>query len=115
MKIVAFIFGLFISSIGFAQGASIQGSVLDGGVDKEPLAFAQVKVKGLDITAETALDGAFELNLLEGKYTLVVEFIGYESVEIDEVVVTKTDVVLNPVVLNSLKRAYDLASVSEDE
>ena len=115
MKIVALIFGLLISSISFAQGTSIQGTVLDGAFNKEALAFAQVKVKGLNLTAETSLDGAFELNLLEGKYTLVIDFIGYEPIEIEEVVVSNHPVILNPVVLNSLKRTNDLASTSDEE
>ncbi len=115
MKILTLVLGLLVSAIGFAQGVKVQGSVLDGEFNKEPLAFANVKVKGLDINAETSLDGAFELNLLEGKYTLVIDFIGYSSIEIEEVVVLKTDVILNPVVLSTLKRAYDLASVSGDE
>ena len=114
MKIFTLVFGLLISAIGFAQGTSIHGSVLDGDYNKEPLAFANVKVKGLDINAETSLDGTFELNLLEGKYILVIDFIGYAPIEIEEVVVSKTDVVLNPIVLSALKPTYDMASTSNE-
>ena len=110
MKILTLVFGLFVSSLGFAQGTSIHGSVLDGDYNKEPLAFANVKVKGLDINVETSLDGTFELNLLEGKYILVIDFIGYAPIEIEEVVVSKSDVILNPIVLSALKPTYDLAS-----
>lgn len=115
MKILALVFSLFISSVGFAQVANVQGSVLDGELNKEPLAFASVKVKGLDIDTETSLDGAFQLNLIEGKYTLVIDFIGYAPIEVKEVIVSKTDVTLNPIVLSSLKRTYDVASSSNDE
>ena len=115
MKTLTFVFALLLSAISFAQGASVQGSVLDGDFNKEPLAFANVKVKGLDIKAETSLNGAFELNLLEGKYTLIIDFIGYAPIEIEEVVVSTTDVILNPIVLNTLKRTYDLASASDDK
>ena len=115
MKILSLVFGLLIPTIGFAQGTSIHGSVLDGDYNKEPLAFASVKVKGLDITAETLLDGTFELNLLEGKYILVIDFIGYAPIEIEEVVVSKVNVVLNPIVLSALKPTYDLASTSNDQ
>lgn len=114
MKILTLVFCLFIGSLGFAQSTSIQGSVLDGDFNKEPLAFASVNVKGLDINAETSIDGVFELNLLEGKYTLVIDFIGYEKIEIKDVVVSNTDIKLNPVVLKSLKRSYDLASTMEE-
>jgi hypothetical protein len=115
MKILTLVFGLLISSFAFAQGVSVQGSVLDGDFDKEPMAFANVKVKGLDINAETALDGAFKLNLLAGKYTLVIDFIGYAPMEIADVVVSNTEVILDPVVLSTLKRTYDLASTSDDQ
>jgi hypothetical protein len=115
MKMITLVFGLLISGFAFAQGVSVQGSVLDGDFEKEPLAFANVKVKGLDISAETSLDGAFELNLLEGKYTLVIDFIGYAPIEITDVVVSNTKVILNPVVLSTLKRTYDLASASDDQ
>ena len=115
MKILTLVFGLLISSITFAQGVSVRGSVLDGDFDKEPLAFANVNVKGLDINAETSLDGTFELNLLAGKYTLVIDFIGYAPIEIADVVVSSTGVILNPVVLSTLKRTYDLALASDDQ
>lgn len=115
MKILTIVFGLLISSITFAQVVSVQGSVLDGDFEKEPLAFATVNVKGLDINAETSLDGTFELNLLEGKYTLVIDFIGYAPIEIADVVVSSTGVILNPVVLSTLKRTYDLALASDDQ
>ena len=115
MKIFTLVFGLLISVISFAQGVSIHGSVLDGDYNKEPLAFANVKVKGLDINAETSLEGTFELNLLEGKYTLVIDFIGYAPIEIEELVVSKTDVILNPIVLSGLKPTYDLASISNEQ
>jgi len=115
MKILTLVFGLLVSSMAFAQGTSIYGSVLDGDYNKEPLAFANVEVKGLDINAETSLDGTFELNLLEGKYILVIDFIGYAPIEIEEVVVSKTDVILNPIVLSGLKPTYDLASTSNDQ
>jgi len=110
MKIFVLILCLLISSAGFAQITSIEGRVLDGDLNREPLAFANISVKGLDINAETSLDGDFELNLLEGKYTLIIDFIGYEVIEIKDVIVSNRDIKLNPVVLNSLKRSHDLVS-----
>lgn len=114
MKVLAVIFGLFISGMTFAQGIDVHGVVLDGAFEKEPLAFASVRVKDLDINVETRLDGTFKFNLLEGKYTFVVEFTGYAPFEIEEVVVSKSDVILNPIILSSLKRTYDLASTSNE-
>jgi len=115
MKFQTLIFCLLISVISFAQVSNIKGVVLDGEFNKEPLAFANVKVKGLDLNAETSLDGGFELNLLEGKYTLVIDFIGYHPIEIEEVVVSDTQITLEPVVLSALRQSYDLASTLNDE
>lgn len=115
MKILTLFFGLLISTIGFAQTNKIEGSVLDGEFNKEPLAFANITVKGLDINAETSLEGDFRLNLLEGKYTLVIDFIGYEAIEIKDVIVSNSDIKLNPVVMTSLKRSFDLASTVNEQ
>lgn len=115
MKILTLIFGLLISGISYGQITSVKGSVLDGGFNKEPLAFANVKVKGLDINAETTLDGDFELNLLEGKYTLIIEFTGYASLVIEEVAVSDSQIILEPVILNAVRHSYDLASTQNNE
>jgi len=108
MRKFTLIIGLLISGVCFAQDISIQGTVLDGAYGEEPLAFASVKVKGLDIDAETSMDGAFEFRLLEGNYTFIVDFIGYKPVEIENVLVTGTVTTLNPVVLKALKPGDDL-------
>ena len=113
MKILTLILVLLMGSIGYAQSSSVQGSVIDGALGKEPLAFANVKVQGLDISTETSLEGTFKLNLLEGNYTLVIEFIGYEPVKIEGVVVSGSNQVLKPVVINTLSRSTDLVSASE--
>lgn len=115
MRIFTLIFCFLISSLSFAQGTKIEGSVLDGEFNKEPLAFANVSVKGLDINAETSMNGDFKLNLLEGKYTLVIDFVGYEAIEIKDVIVSNIDIKLHPVVLSSLKRSYDMASTTNEE
>lgn len=113
MKILNLILGLFIATSAFAQGTTIQGSVLDGNFDMEPLAFAEVEVKGLDISAETELDGAFKIRLLDGNYTFIVQYVGYEPFEIENVVVSGQKVVLSPIVLRSRKRSHDLASIAK--
>lgn len=115
MRKLTLLFVLLISSIGFAQDINVKGTVLDGAYGEEPLAFASVKVKGLDINAETSMDGAFEFRLLEGNYTFIVDFIGYNPVEIEDVVVTNNMVTLNPVVLRALKPGYDLVSAADGE
>ena len=115
MRKFTLLIGLLISGICFAQDINIRGTVLDGAYGEEPLAFASVKVKGLDIDAETSVDGGFEFRLLEGNYTFIVDFIGYKPVEVEGVVVTGTMITLNPVVLNTLKPGHDLVLAANAE
>lgn len=114
MKLLSLFFILFVTCIGFAQDMQVNGSVLDGDNNKEPLAFANIRVKGLDIDVETSMEGVFELNLLEGNYTFIIDFIGYEPVEIDNVIVSKDHLTLSPVVLSALRPTYDVAVVSNE-
>lgn len=115
MKNFLLILALFTGLGTFAQGVAVKGNVLDGEFNNEPLAFANIKVKGLDISTETSISGNFELELLDGKYDLVIEFIGYAPVEIKNVVVSNEKVILNPVILTSQHPEFDLASASKEE
>jgi len=115
MRKFTLLVGLLITGICFAQDINVEGTVLDGAYGEEPLAFANVQVKGLDINAETSMDGGFEFRLLEGNYTFIVDFVGYKPVEIEDVAVSGHKVILNPVVLKALKPGYDFASVANGE
>ena len=103
MKYFGIIIVLFVFNTGFAQHISVNGKVLDGAFDKQPLAFASVKVKDLDISVETDLEGSYQLSLLKGRYTLIVDFIGYESIEIEDVIVSDSSVNVSPVLLEATK------------
>ena len=113
MKNLLLIFLLLTGLGAFAQGVVVNGNVLDGEFNNEPLAFANIKVKGLDISTETSISGKFELRLLEGNYDLIVEFIGYEPVEIRNLEVSREKVSLKPIILSSYQPEYDLASASK--
>ncbi|MCA0932797.1 carboxypeptidase-like regulatory domain-containing protein [Lutimonas saemankumensis] len=110
MKNLFLIFLFLTGWAACAQGVVVKGNVLDGDFNNEPLAFASIKVKGLGIHAETSLSGNFELELLEGNYDLVIEFIGYEPVEIRNIEVNEEKVILKPVILKARGPEYDLAS-----
>lgn len=115
IKKITLVIALLISAIGIAQNNSVQGTVLDGSFGDEPLAFAHVSVKGIDIEAQTSIDGNFELHLLEGEYTLVVDFIGYAALEIPNVVVTNENIRLRPVVLRAATPGYDVVTASNGQ
>ena len=90
-KNLLFFFTLAINSIIFSQEGKISGLVMDGEYD-EPMAFANVIVKGSTIGTTTDFDGKYSLDLEPGEYTLTFSFVGYQTIEVSEVII-KSDVV----------------------
>ncbi len=75
---------LFGSVLSAQQSGSIKGTVIDKELNGEPILFANVSLKGLKQTVETNFHGNFEFSDLEpGKYTLVIRYLGYQTIEID--------------------------------
>jgi hypothetical protein len=70
------------------KNTKIEGVVLDNEANNGPLAFASISVKNLGIEATTNIDGSFVLNLKPGTYTLLYSFIGYKTIEVENVVVS---------------------------
>lgn len=93
---------ILITYISFAQG-KVSGSVIDGEFN-EPMAFANILVKGTTTGTTSDFDGKYELELEAGTYTLVFSFVGYNTQEITDVVVKANEVVALDIVLatNSL-------------
>ena len=58
----------------------------------EPLAFANILVKGTIKGTTSDFDGKYELELEAGTYTLVYSFVGYNTQEISDIVVKPNDV-----------------------
>ncbi len=69
--------GIFLtmSSAIFAQG-KVTGKLIDADTD-EPLVGAAVVIKGTTVGTVTSLDGAFVLNVPNGKNTLMFSYLGY--------------------------------------
>ena len=84
MKRFLALFFLLFTAISFSQNTGIiVGKVLDKEADNTPMAFANVSVKGTEITATSDFSGMFLLENMEaGDYTLVFNFPGYESKEV---------------------------------
>ncbi len=59
---------------------TVSGKVIDADTN-DPIPAATVSIKELSIGTTTNVDGEFELKVPEGNYTLLVQFIGYESVK----------------------------------
>ncbi|MEZ2413886.1 TonB-dependent receptor domain-containing protein [Muriicola sp. E247] len=84
---IAFIL-LFTASVYAQRTGSIAGKLGDKEMNNEPLAFANVLVKGTTKGTTSDFDGLYEISNLEpGIYTLVFTFLGYETVEVPDVLV----------------------------
>ncbi len=88
MKKIFIICLLFTASTLFAQNkGSIKGKVLDIEMNNEPILFAQVHLKGSANNTETNFHGNFEINNLDaGAYTVVISYIGYDTIEVPVIV-----------------------------
>ncbi|WP_298262854.1 carboxypeptidase-like regulatory domain-containing protein [uncultured Lutibacter sp.] len=89
----------------------IEGVVYDTNLTSE-LAFANVSIKNTTIEVETDFDGSFSINLKPGNYTLIFSFLGYKTVEVDNVKVTASGVVKCNQVLEALKIEADISSIN---
>ena len=85
-KLLLFTF-LFISINASAQDTgSIVGKLTDKEVNDEPLAFANVLLKGTTKGTTSDFDGLYEISNIEpGTYTVSYSYLGYETVEIQAV------------------------------
>ncbi|AWX44097.1 hypothetical protein HME9304_01097 [Flagellimonas maritima] len=83
-----FVFSFFTLVSIAQENGSIVGKLTDKELNNEPLAFANVLIKGSTQGTTSDIDGLFEIaNVEPGTYTLVVSFLGYETLEIPNVVV----------------------------
>ncbi len=67
---------------------SILGKITDKELNNESLPFANVFIKNTTQGTTTDMDGLYEIpNLEPGTYTVVISFIGYETLEVPNVIV----------------------------
>lgn len=90
LKVLALVIFFSATSTAFSQG-KVAGTVIDGEFN-EPMAFANILVKGTSKGVTTDFDGKYELELEEGTYTLVFSFVGYATKEISDVVIKNDEV-----------------------
>ncbi|WP_281231696.1 TonB-dependent receptor [Flavobacterium gelatinilyticum] len=87
---------LFICTISIAQNkGTISGVLTDKEMNNDPLPFANVLVKGTNISVNTDVDGKYSLSVNPGNYTLIFSFLGYESKEAPVTVKANETVVVN--------------------
>ncbi|MBL7474002.1 TonB-dependent receptor [Robertkochia sediminum] len=90
MRRILLLTAVLFSALTFAQdqNGSIAGKILDKEMNNDPLPFANVQLAGTTKGTTTDFDGLYELtNIAPGTYTVVVSFVGYETLQIPGVVV----------------------------
>ena len=101
---------LFVTTITFSQSkGSISGTVFDKEVDNSPLPFANVFIKGTTTGTTTEFEGTYFLQAEAGTYTLVFSFIGYETIEVPNVIVKEGE----NIVVNKTMNASQGVSLNE--
>src|SRR5690606_36540249 len=85
---------LLIAFSTFAQQiGTIAGIITDSDFNNEPVPFATIAIKGTNNGTTSDLDGLFSIeNLPVGNYNLIVSFVGYESIELNDVEVVSNKV-----------------------
>lgn len=79
---------LFTFSLSAQQNGSVVGKLTDKELNDDPLPFANVLIKGTTMGTTSDFDGLFQIADVEpGTYTLVFSFLGYETLEIPNVLV----------------------------
>lgn len=108
---------LLLLTYGFtsAQTGTLAGSIIDGEF-VEPMAFANVIVKGTTIGTTSDFDGKYQLELEPGTYTIVFSFVGYTTQEITDVVIKEGEVTPLDVTLttNSLETIFITTSIKRN-
>ena len=66
----------------FAQNGTVTGTILDKEFNNEPLAFANIVIKGTKQGASTDVNGKYSISLKPGSYIIVIGYLGYETKEI---------------------------------
>lgn len=87
---------LFICAVTTAQNkGTISGVLTDKEMNNEVLPFANVLVKGTNISTNTDMNGKYSITVNPGSYTVIFSFVGYESVETPVTVKANETVTVN--------------------
>ena len=86
--VIAFLFSIF----SFSQKGVVSGTISDKDMKNEPLAFANVMIKGTTIGTTTDASGKYTMNVEAGNKIVVISFLGYDTVEVPVVVVANETV-----------------------
>ena len=103
MRNFTLLFVLLITLFSYAQDTgSVKGILTDKEYNNEPLAFANILIKGTTKGTTSDFDGLYVFNDLEaGNHTLIFTFVGYETQEIPVTVIAGKVTEINVVMIAS--------------
>lgn len=87
MRNILLLLSLLVSTLIVAQTGTVSGQVTDKDYDNEPVAFASVQLKGTTLGAQSDMEGKYSIVAPVGTYTLVITFVGMQTVEIPNVTI----------------------------
>ena len=106
-----FVFFSLLTQLIFSQKGEVIGKLIDAEF-QDPVAFANILVKGTTTGTTTDFDGNYVLPLDEGIYTLTYSFLGYKTVEITEIEVKSGETTTVNVNMEVLAEGLDEVVVS---
>ncbi|HEX8577006.1 MAG TPA: outer membrane beta-barrel protein [Flavobacterium sp.] len=96
MKFKFLLLTLFACFFSFAQNkGTVSGVISDKDLNNEPLAFANVMIKGTTIGTSTDTSGKYSLSAEAGNYILVISFIGYGTIEVPVTIKANQTITVN--------------------
>jgi hypothetical protein len=91
-KLACILVVLTLSAAGYAQTGTIRGAIFDEEAG-EALIGATAQISGTSQGAVTDMDGKFNINGVDaGSYTLQISYLGYQTKQIENVVVKSNDI-----------------------
>ena len=97
---------LLLFQFAFSQKGEVTGKLIDIEF-QDPIAFANILVKGTTTGTTTDFDGNYVLSLDAGTYTLSYSFLGYKTIEISDIEVKEGEVTTVNVNMEVLAEGLD--------
>ncbi|MDX1362718.1 MAG: TonB-dependent receptor [Arenibacter latericius] len=111
MKFKLSILTYFLFQLIYSQGGEVVGSLIDADF-QDPVPFANIIVKGTSVGTTSDFDGKYKLALEEGTYSLAFSYLGYKTVEVTDIVVSKQETIKLDVTLETSAEGLDEVVVS---
>jgi len=99
-RLITLLLTAFVALQLTAQSGKIVGTITDGDYN-EPMAFANVLIKNTTTGTTSDFDGKYQLEVEEGNYAIIFSYIGYQTIEISDIVVAGNSDVIVDVTLNT--------------